>query len=229
MPQAVGSQDRSDIAGEGDRIVEVVEHGDRGDDLGRFIADLTEVGRGEEIGHQGHIVRIVLPEFRAGGVDADALQALGRIGLERGAVIGADVQHGVAGLQVRQPLQEMDLLGEVAHHRGVQARAVAIVVSVHFGRVEAVRQLEQTTVRGPHQFERPTGDGFSRAGEHAGQLLLTQMEHGDQIAAPADATTFKTPITAVHFALGWRQPNASQRPIYRLLAPRQRRVTRRWT
>ncbi len=91
VPDAVGREDLLDLTGERDRVVEVIEHGDRGDDLCRTGVGAA-VGRGrEEIRHECDIVGIVLAELCAGRIDANAMKTTDTICLQQGGVIAADI------------------------------------------------------------------------------------------------------------------------------------------
>ena len=56
----------------------------------------------------------------------------------------------------------VDLLRQVADHRLVESRAVAIVLPVHLARVVGMRELEQAAVRTPDELEGPGGDRACR-------------------------------------------------------------------
>jgi hypothetical protein len=112
------------------------------------------------------------------------------------------------------PIKEMDLLGQVAHHRGIQPRAIAIVVAVHLAGIEAVTQLEETTVRAPHQFQWTAGDRLAGVREHAGQFLSAQVENRNKVTTAADTASFQTLVAALHDGPGNNYASVYQGPSF---------------
>src|SRR2546425_447794 len=130
VPDAVGGEDLGDLAREPDRVVQVVEHRDRGDDAGWANPRLLVGSRRKELRHEDDVLRVVLTQLGADGVDADAANVACRVGLERGGVVAADVQHDVTGAEADQALQVAALPLQVTHHRLVETGPVAVVVPV---------------------------------------------------------------------------------------------------
>ena len=84
VPDAVVRQDGFDLAREFDRLIEIVEHGDRGDDPGLLVLFEGAIGLGrKEVGKQLDVVGVERLEFPGRGINADPLQAAGAVGLER--------------------------------------------------------------------------------------------------------------------------------------------------
>jgi len=114
-----------------DRGVEVVEHCNRCHHAGRLALDRAIGVCGEEVRHERDVRRIVLGELLTCRVDADASQPRNLVGLECRAVVATDIDDDVASVGLYQPLQIGAFLGQMADHRLVQTRAVAIVLAIH--------------------------------------------------------------------------------------------------
>ena len=201
-----------DVAREGDRVLEIVEHGDRGDDLCALLRHAVEILRVEEIRHELDVVGIILAELRAGRVDADAIEGSRLIGLERGRVVGADVEHGIAGLQFGELLELADLLREMADHRGVEAGAVAIVLAVHLARLVDMGELQEAGIGAPYEFERTDGHGNGGGSrKHASQGLIAEREDRQQVGGTANPAFFN----ALHHLGGDSDQPGAMRPTWR--------------
>jgi hypothetical protein len=95
VPDAVVREDRRDLLRECNRVVEVVEHRDRRDDLRGRRGDAPEgVGR-EEVRNDRQGVRVELGKLLGRRVDADPAQAGDRVGFQQRAVVAANVQHDI--------------------------------------------------------------------------------------------------------------------------------------
>ena len=87
-------------------------------------------------------------------------------------------------------------------HRLVEARAIAVVGTVHLDRIVGMLELDQAAIRAPDQLERPAGDGFvGRARKHAGQRLDAEIENRDEMPAPAATASLQLAIFAHGFCL----------------------------
>ena len=185
-PDAVVVEQLGDLVDEGLGPLEVVEHRDRGDDLGAAPGiGLAHQLRAEEIRNQPHMRRVVLLELRPRRVDADQRQGF-RVGLEQRAVVRADVHHQVGVAQLDQGADARHLRVQVLDHRLVEARAVAIVVAVEAAEIVVVAQLHQVAARAFCKPQRPRRHVLRpRLGEHAGQRLLAEVHHVAQFPRQA--------------------------------------------
>ena len=90
-PHALLAEKPLDLADEGDRVFDVVEHRDRGDGVERLAADAPiELGRRKEVPDDGHSVHRFTRDV--GRVDPVA-QELVRIRAKQRAVVATDVEH----------------------------------------------------------------------------------------------------------------------------------------
>src|SRR6185295_15094885 len=111
---------------------------------------------------------IVLRELPSRRIDANASQAWRRISLQRRAVVASDVNYDIASAQVSQSLEVRNLVGQMIHHRLVQARAIPVVLAIHLAGIVRMPKLQQAAVGAPDEFEWTRGDQlFRTAGEYA--------------------------------------------------------------
>ena len=153
MPDAFRGQAGGHLAGEVDGVVQVVEHGDRGDDGRRPVGGAAERSFAEEVVHHLDAFAVVLEELLGGGIDADPREPGHRVGVEQRAVVAPDVEHGVAAAQTGERLQGVDLALQVSDHALVKTRAIAVVVAVHLARFERIGKLQQGALAAPQELE----------------------------------------------------------------------------
>jgi len=132
----------------------------------------------------------VLAELGRGRVDTNEAEVRG-VEAERGAVVAADVEDDVAGLERHESLQALGFLPEVLDHRSVQAAAVAVVVAVH-GLERARRaELDQLAPPTAHEVKRSDVVTLRRARKDTRHRHLTERHQLVELVAPAKATQFE--------------------------------------
>src|SRR2546423_15359987 len=104
MPDPFGIEDFSNLTRELRWIFQIIEHRDRGHDFGAPAGDGAEVLGGKEIRNELDMIGIVAAELLARRIDADPGQSFDVVGLERGAVVRADVEHDIATLEIGSTL-----------------------------------------------------------------------------------------------------------------------------
>ena len=131
---------------------------------------------------------VVLEELLGRGIDADAREPRHRVGVQQRAVVAPDVEHGVAAAQTGERLQGVDLALQVSDHALVQTRAIAVVVAVHLAGFERIGKLQQGALAAPQELEGARADlARGREREDAGEGLLAEVEHGDELRRLAQA------------------------------------------
>ena len=157
VPDAIRGQHLADLFDKGGRRFQVIKHGNRADDFRLGGAEpFLEVRGGKEIHHQIHAGLVIFAEFFRRRVHAQAL-AGGGVESERSAVIAADIEHNVPGLERTELLQTGGFLAQVLHHGLVQTGTITISRAVQHGRRKIMMQLHQPAAPAFHQLQRRAG------------------------------------------------------------------------
>jgi hypothetical protein len=126
-------------------------------------------------------------------VHSDKLWALRGVERQEGAVIAADVEDQIVAAQRHKLEQPTDDSLEMLHHRTVERRPVAVVVTVHLTGVVGMPQLDEPAVTTVPLVD--TLDELKRTAgqhvvpvlwEHTGQTMLAKIEDRDQVLVRAD-------------------------------------------
>jgi hypothetical protein len=193
-PDAVLREALGDVLDEGGRVLEVVEHRDARDDLRAAV----RVARAQRPGAEEVADDVVaLLDRVAGdvrGVEAEEAQLPRGVAVQQRAVVAADVDHEVAGRQLRERLRRLGDAVEVVRHRPVDAAAVPVGLVEDRARDgvadldEAARVLVARHVAA-HELERDRalhGLAAARLGERPREGLLAEVEHRRQLPGATD-------------------------------------------
>ena len=125
-PHAALGEHLGDVGDERTRMLEVVEHRDARDRLGLLVgaAALQRRRRVEVIDDVIPLCDRVARDV--GGVEAEVAQALGLVAVEQRAVVAADVDDQVPGLQRHDRFDSAGYAVEVLGHRAVDPTAVPV-------------------------------------------------------------------------------------------------------
>ena len=115
-----------DVGDERARVLEVVEHRDARDRLGLLVGTALAQGLGRI-----EVVDDVVPlgdrvSRDVGGIEAQVAQALRLVAIEQRAVVAADVDDKVAGLERHDRFDPASYAVEVVGHRAVDAAAIPV-------------------------------------------------------------------------------------------------------
>jgi hypothetical protein len=99
VPNPIGGEAVSDVSSERDRVLHVVKHCDRGNDPRWGVADLVKLRSRKEVCDDLGIRRVVVREPRGGRVDSDSADTVGGVRSQERAIVAADVEHDVAGIE----------------------------------------------------------------------------------------------------------------------------------
>ena len=151
-PDAIARERRCDVGHELARVLEVVEHRDRGDHLGLTVGvALLERSRREEV--VDHLVALLDRVARnVGGVVAEVGEVRHVVAVQQRAVIAADVDHEIARSEADQLLRRLCDAVEILGHRAVDPAAVPVGV-----------------------VEDRSGDGLPRLDQAAGILVSSHV------------------------------------------------------
>ena len=195
------------LAHEGHRVLEVVEHRDRGDGVeGPALRELVQPLRREGVLHDGVVALRLLRHVR--GVDPE-LRERARVVPEQRAVVAPDVEHpGVASADHRGGLVGDAL--QVVAHRAVRARPVPVGGVEDRGRhrvlhlQQPARLLVAARIAAHQDRRDPAHRRQLLPGLHerALEVLLAEVDHLGERGGAADAT--RRSVDEVHGSSRWR-------------------------